>query len=66
MRRRTFLRAASAILSLGAPRIARADLARPLKFVPIFGLSLLDPTVTAIPNTRSHAYLVFDTLYGLD
>ena len=27
---------------------------------------MLDPVVTALRSTRNHAYLVFDTLYGID
>src|SRR5213078_167142 len=37
-----------------------------LVFVPVFNLSVLDPVVTGQRATRTHAYLVFDTLYGID
>ncbi len=66
LRRRDLLRTAASAAAMSAPRIAKASLARPLKFVPVNGLTLLDPTFAGTPHTRAHGYLVFDTLYGLD
>src|SRR3954452_11719239 len=66
MRRRGLLKTCGAIIVLGAPRLARSAAARPLKFVPLQQLTMLDPTFAGTPHTRSHGYLVFDTLYGLD
>jgi peptide/nickel transport system substrate-binding protein len=67
MRRRDLLRAAGASLAvITAPRIGRAERVSKLVFVPVFDLSVLDPVVTPIRSTRTHAYLVFDTLYGID
>ena len=67
MRRRDMLKAAGASLAaLAAPRIGRAERANKLVFVPAVNLNVLDPIVTGIRSTRNHAYLVFDTLYGLD
>lgn len=66
MRRRCLLKTCAALTVLGAPRLARSAAARPLKFVPVQQLTMLDPTFAGTPHTRSHAYLVFDTLYGLD
>src|SRR6516225_30694 len=67
MRRRDLLKAASAaVASLAAPRIGRAEKLNKLVFVPPADLSLLDPVVTSYRPTRNHAYLVFDTLYGID
>ncbi|MFC7553273.1 ABC transporter substrate-binding protein [Pseudoroseomonas wenyumeiae] len=37
-----------------------------LRFVPFVDLSLLDPVATTATPTRNHAFLIFDTLYGLD
>ena len=34
--------------------------------MPISDLAIVDPIVTSSLSTRCHAYLVFDTLYGLD
>jgi peptide/nickel transport system substrate-binding protein len=36
-----------------------------LKFVPQADLAVLDPILTTAGVTRSHGYLVFDTLYGV-
>src|ERR1700704_5090268 len=51
---------------LAALRIARADKAKTLAFVPTSDLAVLDPVVTFNRPSRNYAYLVFDTLYGID
>ena len=67
MRRRDLLKAAGAgVAALAAPRIGRAEKANKLVFVPTEDLSVLDPVLTSLRSTRNHAYLVFDTLYGID
>ena len=68
MRRRDLLKAAGATVAvLTAPRIGRgADRAKTLAFVPTSDLTILDPVVTGARPTRNCAYLVFDTLYGID
>jgi peptide/nickel transport system substrate-binding protein len=68
MLRRHFLAGASAaaIAPLAMPRLARAQGESVLRFVPFVDLSLLDPVATTATPTRNHAFLVFDTLYGLD
>jgi peptide/nickel transport system substrate-binding protein len=62
LKRRTLLAAGAA--TLAAPRVARA--ATVLKFVPYVDLAILDPIINTAAQTRTHAYLVFDTLYGCD
>ena len=68
MRRRELLKAAgAAAFATGlAPNIVRAEGAKTLTFVPVGDLTVLDPVVTFNRPTRNYAYLVFDTLYGLD
>ena len=67
MRRRDLLKAAGAgVAALTAPRIGRAEKTNKLVFAPAADLSVLDPVVTGYRPTRNHAYLVFDTLYGID
>jgi len=67
LRRRDLLKTAAAALAVGSwPRLARADRAKTLVFVGVANLSVLDPVVTGARPTRNCAYLVFDTLYGLD
>ena len=67
MRRRNMLKlATSATAMMAAPHIAMAQHERTLRFVPGGDLSLLDPVFTSFRATHNHAYLVFDTLYGLD
>ena len=68
MLRRHFLGAASAaaLSPLAMPRLARAQGESVLRFVPFVDLSLLDPIATTATPTRNHAFMIFDTLYGLD
>ena len=67
MRRRHLLKAAAAgTAALAAPWIGRAESQNKLVFVPVSDLAVLDPVVTFNRPTRNYAYLVFDTLYGLD
>ena len=66
MKRRQFMRTAAAATAttLAAPAIAQR--ARTLKFVPTADLSSLDPHWTTTQTVGSHAYYVFDTLYGVN
>jgi peptide/nickel transport system substrate-binding protein len=71
MKRRDVLKSALAgatalAVPLATPRIARADAQKVLKFIPQADLASLDPIWTTADVTRNHAFLVFDTLYGLD
>jgi peptide/nickel transport system substrate-binding protein len=67
MRRRRFLSATAATAAtLAAPAVRAADAQRPLKFIPQADLALLDPHFAPALVTRNHAYLVYDTLYGVD
>ena len=40
--------------------------ARVLKFIPQSDIAVVDPIVTTAYVTRNHAYLIYDTLYGID
>jgi len=65
--RRDLLKAGGAgVAALAAPRIGRAEKASKLVFVPTEDLSVLDPHFAGPRSRRTHAYLVFDTLYGID
>jgi peptide/nickel transport system substrate-binding protein len=67
MRRRDLLKAAGTGLAiLAAPQIGRAEKPNKLVFVPTEDLNVLDPHFTGSRSRRNHAYLVFDTLYGID
>ena len=67
MRRRDLLKAAAAgVAASAAPRIGRSERPSKLVFAPVSDLAVLDPVVTFNRPTRNYAYLVFDTLYGLD
>ncbi len=66
LKRRTFLGASAATTAatLAAPAVAQA--ASVLKFIPQSDVTVLDPLWTTAYVTRNHAFLVFDTLYGMD
>ena len=67
MRRRDLLKAVAAgAAALAAPRIGRAEKANKLVFVPTEDLNVLDPVIGGPRSPRTYAYLVFDTLYGID
>ena len=64
MKRRTFLAAGAAGLAL--PSLARAANASVLRYVPAADIGSFDPVWTTASQTRDHAFMVYDTLYGLD
>ena len=66
MQRRSMLKAAASFALLAAPRLAKASSPTTLRFVPVSGLVILDPSRPTGRATRNHGFLVFDTLYGLD
>ncbi|HEY2132820.1 MAG TPA: ABC transporter substrate-binding protein, partial [Acetobacteraceae bacterium] len=67
MKRRHFLAAAgTAVIALKRPALAQASGSRTLVFVPQANLTSLDPIWTTATVTRNYAFMVFDTLYGLD
>src|SRR6476660_4869442 len=69
MRRRSVLRAGlgGGVAAL-LPRFAigQAADARVLRFVPQANLTVLDPSVTTAAVTANHAWMVWDTLFGVD
>lgn len=67
MKRRQFLAASAA--TLASPAMAQPAIgtkAAVLRMVPQANLTSLDPIWTTANITRNHAYLIYDTLYGLD
>jgi peptide/nickel transport system substrate-binding protein len=68
MKRRTLLQGAGALIAgaVAHPALVRAASATTLRFVPYADLALLDPIITTNYVTRTHALMVFDTLYSLD
>ena len=68
MQRRQLLALAGTAFAapLATPRLGAAQGQRLLRFVPHADLAVVDPVWTSAYVTRNHAYLVFDTLYGLD
>jgi peptide/nickel transport system substrate-binding protein len=67
MKRRDLLKSVPVgMAALSAPRIGRAAGANVLRFVPQADLAVLDPVFTTAYVTRNHAFMVYDTLYGID
>lgn len=64
--RQALLAASALALSLSLGACAGPDDTRTLRAAPHTGLTTLDPIATTAYITRSHGYLVFDTLFGLD
>ncbi|MCO6419330.1 ABC transporter substrate-binding protein [Siccirubricoccus sp. KC 17139] len=64
MRRRHVLQTAA--LALVAPRLAIAEGARVLNFVPYADVAVTDPIWSSTYATRTSALAVYDTLYGTD
>ena len=56
----------AATSALALPAVARAQAASVLKFIPQADLAVTDPVWTTADVTRNHAFMVYDTLYGLD
>jgi peptide/nickel transport system substrate-binding protein len=65
-RRRVLQALGSGAGLLAAPRLARSARADTLVFVPQADLAALDPVWVTAYVTRNHAFLVYDTLYGID
>ena len=66
--RRHVLTGAASIVAASAvtaPARAKGD-ARTLRFAPRSDLAILDPLWTSALITRNHAYMVYDTLFGVD
>ena len=68
MKRRDFLATgtAAAVGSLAAPRVARAQDSKVLRFVPQANLSSLDAVAGTQYVVRNASLLVWDTLFGID
>jgi peptide/nickel transport system substrate-binding protein len=69
MKRRKFLRTGGAGIAIAAlPRISIAQPAnaRVLRFVPQANLTVLDPVFTTAAVTANHAWMVYDTLFGVN
>ena len=62
MRRRDLLKA---VPLLATPALAQGN-TKTLRFVPQANLSSLDPVWTTATVAINHAYMVYDTLYGID
>ncbi|WP_043361580.1 ABC transporter substrate-binding protein [Belnapia sp. F-4-1] len=57
---------AGAAMRLPVPALAQPAGSRVLRFIPQSDVAVVDPIVTTAYVTRHHAFLIYDTLYGLD
>jgi peptide/nickel transport system substrate-binding protein len=67
-RRQLFTGAAAVTMASSLPRfaIAQRGNARTLRFIAQADLAVVDPIITTAYVSRNHAYMVWDTLYGMD
>jgi peptide/nickel transport system substrate-binding protein len=63
--RRTILKALAGA-TLAAPALVRAEPATRLRFVRVSDAGVLDPHWSTSGSTRTHGFMVYETLYGLD
>jgi peptide/nickel transport system substrate-binding protein len=63
---RRYVLGAAATLPLAAPSLAAPESDRVMRFIPQSELNSIDPAWIPAANVRTHGYLVFDTLYGID
>lgn len=66
MHRRSLLAAGAALTGAALARPVRAAPATTIRFVPQADLSSIDPVWTTATVALNHAFLVYDTLYGVD
>jgi peptide/nickel transport system substrate-binding protein len=68
MQRRSLLlgAAGAAATPLASPALAQSPGSRVLKFIPQSDVAVIDPIITTAYVTRHHAFMLYDTLYGLD
>jgi peptide/nickel transport system substrate-binding protein len=66
MKRRTLLQLSAGAATLSAPAIARDRRSETLLFVPASNLTTPDPVWTTAAVVHTHAFLIYDTLFGLD
>lgn len=65
LNRRHFI-AGAATASLARPALVRAAPASTLRFVPMIDLAFPDPIYATAQVSRTHGFMVFDTLYGMN
>jgi peptide/nickel transport system substrate-binding protein len=69
MKRRTLLAGIGAVAAtscLPRPSLAQSSKSRVLKFTPVGGLLVIDPSTTTITPSNNHGYCIFDQLYSID
>ena len=64
--RRSFIGQTAAIGAFGMPSIVRAQKVSTLKFIPVINLAYLDPVFASSQVTRTHGFMIFDTLFGVN
>ncbi|MGE0093085.1 MAG: ABC transporter substrate-binding protein [Alphaproteobacteria bacterium] len=68
MKRRNFLKlmGAGAAVAGMRPMYVSAQSGKTLRYIASSDLAILDPVASTAYSTRNHAFMVYDTLYGLD
>lgn len=66
LNRRQFIAGTAAAATLSRPALVRAAAGTTLRFVPVIDLAFIDPVYATAQVSRTHGYMVFDTLYGMN
>src|SRR5688572_28790344 len=66
MLNRRHLLAGTAAALVSRPALVRAATASTLRFVPVIDLAFPDPIFATAQVSRTHGFMVFDTLYGMN
>jgi peptide/nickel transport system substrate-binding protein len=65
-RRQVLALATAGTAGMGAPALVAAQSERVVRFIPQTDITSYDPIFSSTQVTRNYAYLVYDTLFGLD
>jgi len=66
LNRRHFIAGTAATTLVSRPALVRAASATTLRFVPVIDLAFTDPIYATAQVSRTHGFMVFDTLYGMN
>jgi peptide/nickel transport system substrate-binding protein len=66
LNRRHFIAGSAATALISRPALLRAAGKTTLRFIPVIDLAFVDPIFSPAQVSRTHGYMVFDTLYGMN
>ena len=66
LNRRHFIAGSAATALISRPALLRAAGKTTLRFIPVIDLAFVDPIFSPAQVSRTHGYMVLDTLYGMN